>query len=37
VPLVSVIPAQKLAVGAAETLGRDVDHPTGLHKVTLTS
>jgi glucosamine--fructose-6-phosphate aminotransferase (isomerizing) len=36
-PLVSVIPAQKLAIGAAEVLGRDVDHPTGLHKVTLTS
>src|SRR4051794_25888834 len=36
-PLVSVIPAQKLAVGAAETLGRDVDRPTGLQKVTLTS
>jgi len=36
-PLVSVIAAQKLAVGAAEVLGRDVDRPTGLHKVTLTS
>jgi glutamine---fructose-6-phosphate transaminase (isomerizing) len=36
-PLVSVIPAQKLAVGAAEILGRDVDRPTGLQKVTLTS
>ena len=36
-PLVSVIPAQKLAVGAAEVLGRDVDRPTGLQKVTLTS
>jgi glutamine---fructose-6-phosphate transaminase (isomerizing) len=36
-PLVAVIPAQKLAVGAAEVLGRDVDHPTGLRKVTLTS
>ena len=36
-PLVAVIPAQKLAVGAAEILGRDVDRPTGLQKVTLTS
>jgi glucosamine--fructose-6-phosphate aminotransferase (isomerizing) len=36
-PLVSVIAAQKLAVGAAEVLGRDVDRPTGLQKVTLTS
>ena len=36
-PLVAVIPAQKLAVGAAEHLGRDVDRPTGLQKVTLTS
>ena len=32
-----VIAAQKLAVGAAEVLGRDVDRPTGLQKVTLTS
>jgi glucosamine--fructose-6-phosphate aminotransferase (isomerizing) len=36
-PLVAVIPAQLLAVGAAEVLGRDVDHPSGLQKVTLTS
>ena len=36
-PLVAVIPAQLLAVGAAEALGRDVDRPTGLNKVTLTS
>ncbi|MDA0163752.1 SIS domain-containing protein [Solirubrobacter ginsenosidimutans] len=36
-PLVAVIPAQLLAVGAAEHLGRDVDRPTGLQKVTLTS
>jgi glucosamine--fructose-6-phosphate aminotransferase (isomerizing) len=36
-PLVAVIPAQLLAVGAAEVLGRDVDRPTGLQKVTLTS
>ena len=36
-PLVAVIPAQQLAVGAAEHLGRDVDRPTGLQKVTLTS
>ncbi len=36
-PLVAVIPAQLLAVGAAELLGRDVDRPTGLQKVTRTS
>lgn len=36
-PLVAVIPAQQLAVGAAERLGRDVDRPTGLNKVTLTT
>jgi glucosamine--fructose-6-phosphate aminotransferase (isomerizing) len=36
-PLVAVIPAQLLAVGAAQPLGRDVDRPTGLQKVTLTS
>jgi glucosamine--fructose-6-phosphate aminotransferase (isomerizing) len=36
-PLVAVIPAQQLAVGAAEHLGRDVDRPTGLQKVTRTS
>jgi len=36
-PLVAVIPAQQLAVGAAEALGRDVDRPAGLRKVTRTS
>jgi glucosamine--fructose-6-phosphate aminotransferase (isomerizing) len=36
-PLVAVIPAQLLAVGAAEHLGRDVDRPIGLQKVTRTS
>jgi glucosamine--fructose-6-phosphate aminotransferase (isomerizing) len=36
-PLVAVIPAQQLAVGAAEHLGRDVDRPSGLQKVTRTS
>jgi glucosamine--fructose-6-phosphate aminotransferase (isomerizing) len=36
-PLVAVIPAQQLAVGASERLGRDVDRPEGLQKVTLTS
>ena len=36
-PLVAVIPAQQLAVGAAEHLGKNVDRPTGLEKVTLTS
>ena len=36
-PLIAVIPAQLLAVGAAEHLGRDVDRPTGLQKVTRTS
>ncbi|WP_037409675.1 SIS domain-containing protein [Candidatus Solirubrobacter pratensis] len=36
-PLVAVIPAQLIAVGAAEHLGRDVDRPTGLQKVTRTS
>jgi glutamine---fructose-6-phosphate transaminase (isomerizing) len=36
-PLVAVIPAQLLAVGAAEHLGRDVDRPSGLQKVTRTS
>jgi glucosamine--fructose-6-phosphate aminotransferase (isomerizing) len=36
-PLVAVIPAQLIAVGAAELLGRDVDRPTGLQKVTRTS
>ena len=36
-PLVAVIPAQQLAVGMAERLGRDVDRPPGLQKVTRTS
>jgi glutamine---fructose-6-phosphate transaminase (isomerizing) len=36
-PLVAVIPAQQLAIGAAERLGRDVDRPQGLQKVTLTT
>jgi len=36
-PLVAVIPAQQLAIGASERLGRDVDRPRGLRKVTLTS
>jgi glucosamine--fructose-6-phosphate aminotransferase (isomerizing) len=36
-PLVAVLPAQQLAIGAAERLGRDVDRPQGLQKVTLTS
>jgi glucosamine--fructose-6-phosphate aminotransferase (isomerizing) len=36
-PLVAVIPAQQLAVGAAERLGRDVDRPPGLQKVTRTA
>jgi glucosamine--fructose-6-phosphate aminotransferase (isomerizing) len=36
-PLVAVIPAQQLAVGAARRLGRDVDRPHGLQKVTLTT
>ena len=36
-PLVAVIPAQQLAVGMAERLGRDVDRPPGLQKVTLTA
>ena len=36
-PLVAVIPAQLLAVGVAERLGVDVDHPFGLHKITRTT
>ena len=36
-PLVAVIPAQLLAVGAAERLGLDVDRPFGLQKVTRTT
>jgi glucosamine--fructose-6-phosphate aminotransferase (isomerizing) len=35
-PLVAVIPAQQMAVAMAERLGRDVDHPPGLQKVTRT-
>jgi glucosamine--fructose-6-phosphate aminotransferase (isomerizing) len=36
-PLVAVIPAQQLAIGMAERLGRDVDRPPGLQKVTRTA
>ena len=36
-PLVAVIPAQQLAVGMAEQMGRDVDRPPGLKKVTRTA
>jgi glutamine---fructose-6-phosphate transaminase (isomerizing) len=36
-PLVAVIPAQQLAVAMAERLGRDVDRPPGLQKVTRTA
>ena len=36
-PLVAVVPAQLLAVGVAERLGLDVDHPAGLHKITRTT
>jgi glutamine---fructose-6-phosphate transaminase (isomerizing) len=36
-PLCAVIPAQLLAVGAAERLGLDVDRPQGLRKVTRTT
>ena len=36
-PLRAVVPAQLLAVGAAERLGLDVDHPHGLHKITRTT
>jgi glucosamine--fructose-6-phosphate aminotransferase (isomerizing) len=35
-PLTAVIPAQLLAVGAAERRGLDVDRPVGLQKVTRT-
>ena len=35
-PLCAVIPAQLLAVGAAERRGVDVDRPVGLQKVTRT-
>lgn len=36
-PLVAVIPAQQIAVGMAERLGRDVDRPPRLSKVTRTT
>jgi glucosamine--fructose-6-phosphate aminotransferase (isomerizing) len=36
-PLCAVVPAQLLAVGAAERRGLDVDRPLGLHKVTRTT
>ncbi len=36
-PLAAVIPAQLLAVGAAERRGLDVDRPAGLQKVTRTT
>jgi glucosamine--fructose-6-phosphate aminotransferase (isomerizing) len=36
-PLCAVVPAQLLAVGAAERRGVDVDRPVGLQKVTRTS
>jgi glucosamine--fructose-6-phosphate aminotransferase (isomerizing) len=36
-PIVAVVPAQLLAVGAAEHLGLDVDRPFGLQKVTRTT
>jgi glutamine---fructose-6-phosphate transaminase (isomerizing) len=35
-PLVTVIPGQLVALRLAELRGGDVDHPYGLHKVTLT-
>jgi glutamine---fructose-6-phosphate transaminase (isomerizing) len=35
--LVAVVPAQLLAVGAAERLGLDVDRPFGLQKITRTT
>jgi glutamine---fructose-6-phosphate transaminase (isomerizing) len=35
-PLVAVVPAQRLAVAAAEAHGTDPDHPFGLEKVTRT-
>jgi glucosamine--fructose-6-phosphate aminotransferase (isomerizing) len=34
--IVAVVPAQLLAVGAAERLGLDVDRPSGLEKITRT-
>ena len=36
-PLTAVVPAQLLAVGAAERRGLDVDRPAGLQKVTRTT
>jgi glutamine---fructose-6-phosphate transaminase (isomerizing) len=36
-PLCAVVPAQLLAVGAAERRGMDVDRPVGLQKVTRTT
>jgi glutamine---fructose-6-phosphate transaminase (isomerizing) len=36
-PLAAVVPAQLLAVGAAERRGLDVDNPAGLQKVTRTT
>ena len=36
-PLCAVIPAQLLAVGAAERRGLDVDRPAGLQRVTRTT
>jgi glucosamine 6-phosphate synthetase-like amidotransferase/phosphosugar isomerase protein len=36
-PICAVVPAQLLAVGAAERLGLDVDRPVGLQKVTRTT
>jgi glucosamine--fructose-6-phosphate aminotransferase (isomerizing) len=36
-PICAVVPAQLLAVGAAERRGLDVDRPVGLQKVTRTT
>jgi glucosamine--fructose-6-phosphate aminotransferase (isomerizing) len=36
-PLCAVVPAQLLAVGAAERRGLDADRPAGLQKVTRTT
>jgi glucosamine--fructose-6-phosphate aminotransferase (isomerizing) len=35
-PLTAVVPGQVTAMRLAGLRGLDVDHPTGLHKVTLT-
>ena len=35
-PIVAVLPAQAIAIGAAERLGLDVDQPFGLSKITRT-